>query len=269
MKVLKVGIVGCGAMGSEIARACRKRLRRAVALAGLCDIDEAKAKKLAGSLKHVRVMKLDELVKHSGLVVEAAGGSISAGILARCIAARKDCLIMSVGGLLGKEPLLRKAEGAGVRVYIPSGALAGIDALKAAAVGRIDTVTLTTRKPPKGLEGAPYLAKKGMSLAGITGELTVFEGSAREAVGAFPANINVSAVLSLAGIGARRTRVRIVTSPLYTRNTHEVEVTGDFGKITAKTENLPSSANPKTSALAIYSAIATLEAVAKRVRLGT
>ncbi len=148
-------------------------------------------------------------------------------------------------------------------------ALCGIDALKAASVGKIGSVTLTTRKPPKGLEGAPYLKLKKIDLKAITKETTIFEGSARDAVKGFPANVNVSAVLSLAGIGAKKTMVRIVTSPAYKKNIHEVEIIGDAGRITARTENIPSKANPKTSALAIYSAIATLEEIAKSVRIGT
>ena len=256
-------------MGGEIARACAVRLRKAYDLVAVCDTDGAKALDLSRSLKKVRVMKLDELIRKCDLVVEAASASVSGAVVEKCVRRRKDCLVMSVGGLLGKERVLKRALARGVRVYIPSGALAGIDALKSAAAGRIDSVTLTTRKPPKGLEGAPYLKEKGISLAGITGEVTVFEGSAAAAVKAFPANINVSAVLSLAGIGAKKTLVKIVASPEYTKNIHEVEVAGDFGRITARTENVPSPRNPKTSGLAIYSAIATLENIARSVRIGT
>jgi aspartate dehydrogenase len=176
---------------------------------------------------------------------------------------------MSVGGLLARTEVLDEANRKGVKVYVPSGALCGIDGLKSASGGKIDSVMLTTRKPPKGLVGAPYLKERGMDVLAVTSETVIFEGSAAEAVKGFPANVNVSAVLSLAGIGAQRTRVRIVTSPDYTRNTHEVEIAGDFGKIVTKTENLPSKANPKTSAMAIYSAIATLEGIAKSVRVGT
>ena len=103
----------------------------------------------------------------------------------------------------------------------------------------------------------------------IKKEKTIFEGSAVEAVKGFPQNVNVSAVLSLAGMGAKKTRVKIVTSPLYTSNTHEIEITGEFGRIVTRSENLPSKANPKTSALAIFSAIATLETIASSVRIGT
>ncbi|MFH1190169.1 MAG: aspartate dehydrogenase [Candidatus Omnitrophota bacterium] len=270
MKKLKVGIVGCGAMGTRIAVACGTTLAHAVELAAVCDIDSAKVAALNGSLKKkARPLSLDGLIEEADLVVEASSASASGDIVEKCVKAKKGCLVMSVGGLLGREELLKAAAANGVRIYIPSGAVCGIDALKAAAVGKITSVTLTTRKPPKGLEGAPYLVKNGIDVRAIKEETVVFEGSAGEAVRGFPANVNVSAVLSLAGIGAERTKVRIVTSPDYTKNIHEVEITGDSGTITTRTENVPSAANPKTSALAIYSAIATLEEIVKSVRIGT
>lgn len=257
-------------MGSQIAKACQERLARRVRLVGICDIDAAKAKALAGSLKKgIGVFDIGGLIEKSEFIVEAASASVSADILERCVKAGKDCLVMSVGGLLGRESLLEEARKKGVMVHIPSGAIAGIDGIKSGSAGRIDSVTLTTRKPPKGLGGAPYIRDNKIDLSNIEGEVTIFDGSAEEAVKGFPQNVNVSAVLSLAGIGSKKTRVKIVTSPAYTKNVHEVEVTGDFGTIRTRTENLPSSANPKTSSLAIYSAIATLEQVASSVRIGT
>lgn len=270
MKKLKVGIVGCGAIGSKIAHECQERLAAALDLVALCDTDEGKASSLNASLKKkASVLKLDSLIKKVDLVVEASSALVSGDIVERCVRSKKACLVMSVGGLLGREKLLSQACDKGINIYIPSGALCGIDALKAASVGSISSVTLTTRKPPEGLKGAPYLKKKGIDVGAIDKETIVFEGSAREAVNGFPANVNVSAVLSLAGIGAADTRVRIVTSPDYKMNIHEVEITGDAGRISTRTENLPSKDNPRTSALAIYSAIATLEGIARSVRIGT
>jgi len=176
---------------------------------------------------------------------------------------------MSTGGLVGREELLQEAEKNNVKLYIPSGAICGVDGLKSASIGNIDSVTLTTRKPPKGLAGAPYLKSKNLDLSDIREETIIFEGSAIDAIGGFPQNVNVSAVLSLAGIGAKKTRVRIVTSPAYTKNVHEIEIIGDFGKITTRTENVPSRTNPKTSALAVFSAIAALKGITSSVRIGT
>lgn len=239
-------------------------------MAAICDADENKTASLNKILiKKAQVLKSTELIKKCDFVVEAASAKISSDILKKCIKGNKDCLVMSVGGLLGNEKLLDSARLKGVKVYIPSGAICGIDGLKAASIGRIDTVVLTTRKPPRGLEGAPYLKEKNIDIGRIKEETVIFEGTASEAMAGFPKNINVSAVLSLAGIGASKTLVRIVTSPDYKGNTHEVEVSGEFGRIITKSENLPSKTNPKTSALAVMSAIAALEGALSSVRIGT
>jgi aspartate dehydrogenase len=269
-KRLKIGIVGCGTIGREIALACRRKLALGLDLVAVCDEDPVKAAALKESVDHnVRSLPLDKLIRSVDLVVEAASAKISPLIVEKCVASRKSVLVMSVGGLLGKEGLLKKAAARGVSVFIPSGAICGLDGLKSARAGKISSVTLTTRKPPRGLAGAPYLVKKGIDLARIKEETVVFSGSAEDAVKGFPQNVNVAAVLSLAGIGAKKTRVRIVTSPAYTKNIHEIEIIGDCGKIWTRTENLPSKTNPKTSALAFLSAIATLDGAVSSVRVGT
>ncbi|MFA5142693.1 MAG: aspartate dehydrogenase [Candidatus Omnitrophota bacterium] len=269
-KRLKVGIIGCGTIGGELARACQSCLKAGVALVAICDQDEARARTLnAGLNKKAAVLGLDKLIENCDLVVEAASARISGVVLDRCIKRRRDCMIMSVGGLIGCEKLLEKAGDKGIKVYIPSGALCGIDGLKSASSGRVDSVTLTTRKPPRGLEGAPYLKENRIDIGNIRGETVIFEGTAEEAIRGFPQNVNVSAALGLAGLGARRTRVRIVTSPDYTKNAHEVEIEGECGRIFTRTENVPSKANPKTSELAVFSAIATLKAITSSVRIGT
>ena len=253
-----------------MARACQGPLKDKIELTALCDSDEKKALALKKALeKGPVILKLDELIKKCGLVAEAASAKVSGDVLNKCVKAGRDCMIMSVGGLVGREELLNAAAKKSVRVYIPSGALCGIDGLKSASTGRIDSVTLTTRKPPKGLEGAPYLKEMNGDISGITNEETIFEGNAEEAIKGFPQNVNVSAVLSLAGLGAKKTRVRIVTSPSYTKNIHEVEIEGECGKIWTRTENVPSKTNPKTSVLAVFSAIATLRAITDSVRVGT
>jgi len=267
---LKIGIIGCGTIGSALARACEGRLRTKLELAAICDSDEAKASSLADSLKKKpRILKADDLIRRCDFVVEAASAKVSGEVLDRCVRAGRDCMIMSVGGLIGREKRLRAAAAKGVAVYIPSGALCGIDGLKSAAAGRVDSVVLTTRKPPRGLAGAPYLKDRGIDVFGINDEKTVFEGSAAGAIRGFPRNVNVAAVLSLAGLGARSTRVRIVTSPRYTKNIHEVEIAGECGRIFTRTENAPSKTNPKTSSLAVFSAIATLAGITNSVKIGT
>jgi len=179
-------------------------------------------------------------------------------------------MVMSAGGIAGDylsiSSLARKT---GSKVYLPSGAVCGIDGVKAAMLGGIKTAELTTRKPPAALKGAPFIDKHGIDLDAINSETTIFEGSAREAIEGFPANINVSCTLSMAGIGIDKTKIKIITSPDYKSNSHEIVVEGEFGKLTARTENVPSPANPKTSYLAALSAIATLRQIVEPLKIGT
>ena len=259
MRRIKIGIVGCGAIGGEIARACKGFLKGSFQLKAIYDIDREKSE----------VESLDELFDLVDLVVESASASISRKVLEKAIEKKKSVLIMSVGGLIDSGALLEKARRKNINVYLPSGAICGIDGVKAARLSKIKKITLTTKKPPKGLEGAPFLKVKNIDLKAIKGERVLFEGNALEAVKGFPKNVNVSSILSLAGLGARKTTVRIITSPKYTKNVHEIKVTGDFGAISTKTENVPSKNNPKTSRLAYLSAIAMLKAIAEGVKIGT
>jgi len=269
-KRLRVGIVGCGAIGGLLAEACEKGLKDKVAIAGVCDIDSQRASSLKRKLgTGPPILSLERLIQRSDLVVEAASAGASAEIAKKTVSCGKDIMVMSTGGLLGRVGLFREAARKGCRVYIPSGAIFGLDGVKAAAIGRIRSATLTTRKPSRGLEGAPYIKQRNINLKAIKKEEVIFEGSASEAVKAFPKNVNVSAVLSLAGIGASRTRVRIVVSPKSSRNVHEIEVEGDFGRAHTRCENVPSKRNPKTSMLAALSAIATLKGIVEPVRIGT
>lgn len=270
MKKIKVGIIGCGTIGGELAAACQSELKNIIHLAGVCDRDKEKALSLQRSLKKkVPILDLEDIFKKSDLIAEAASASAAAHILKKAIENKKGVMIMSVGGLIGNEGLLEKAENASVKVYIPSGALSGIDGLKSASTGRIRSVTLTTRKPPKGLEGAPYLKENKINISDVKGETVVFDGTASQAVKGFPQNVNVCAALSFAGLGPDKTRVRIITSPDYTKNIHEVEIDGDSGRISTRTENVPSERNPKTSQLAVFSAIATLKGIVNNIHVGT
>ncbi len=267
---IKVGIIGCGTIGGEVALACIQRFFEKIDLIGICDTDEAKARALCDKLGGgVGISDRSTLISESDLVVEAASAGVSADIVAECLRKRKDVLVMSVGGLLGKDELLSSIDGSESRVYLPSGAICGMDGVKAAALGEIRVIRITTRKPPKSLEGAPYIVKNNIDLAKIDKETTLFDGTAKEAVSAFPQNINVAAVLSLGAGGKKDVRVRIITSPAYTRNVHEVEVEGDFGRILTRTENLPSARNPKTSQLAVSSAITTLDRLTSCFQVGT
>ena len=268
---LKIGVFGCGAIGSAICRAIDAGAIDAD-LVAICDRDPA-IEHLADSLAtHPETMNIHRMAKSVDIVVEAASQSAVRRIAPAVLSAGCDLMVMSVGAfsdaeLLGslKDLALRNR----CRIYIPSGAVAGIDGIKSAKVGGIESVVLTTRKPPSGFSGAPYVEEHGIDLSSLTEETLLFEGSAADAVQAFPANVNVAGTLSLAGIGYDDTVVRIIADPGTTRNIHEIEVTGEFGVLTVKAENLPSPMNPKTSYIAVLSAIATLKNLTEPVWVGT
>ncbi len=270
MQKKTIGIVGCGAIGTILGEYIEKNLASKIAGIVLCDSDPAKAESLAGKVSNAAVSPgIKETVKESDLVIEAASSKVSPAVLREAISAKKDIIIMSIGGLLGEEELLEGAREKGVKVMLPSGAIAGIDAVKAAAISGIEKVTLTTRKPPKSIKGAPYLIENHIDVDALEGEAVVFEGAATEAMKGFPKNINVSALLSLAGIGGEKTHVKIVVSPACTKNIHEIEIRSKAGIITTRCENVPSPANPKTSYLAALAAIASLKGYFDTVRIGT
>ncbi len=269
--MITIGIVGCGTIGSALARAVERLFSGRARVVCLFDAEKEKAAKLAGgfSLPPAVVSSLGELVEKSDLVIEAASAEAAPEVVSLCLVHEKPVMVMSVGGLLAFPELFSRAEEKKVPIYLPSGALAGLDGVKAAAVGKITQVVLTTRKPPQSLKGAPYLIEKKIDLDKIEKETILFEGTAQEAVRGFPKNINVSAALSLAGVGPEKTMVRIVTAPDCRTNSHEIRVEGEFGILLCRTDNLPAPENPKTSYLAILSAIATLKGILSPVKIGT
>jgi aspartate dehydrogenase len=264
--MLKMGIVGCGTIGAGIARAIDSGRIPAI-LAGLHNRSRMRAEALASSLSSPPpVLDLPQLVRASDLVVEAATGSSLGEIIPACLHERKDVFVISVGGLLGHEEWFREAEARGCNILITSGAIAGLDGVRGAAVGRVESVTLTTRKPPRGLAGAPYVIENKIDLEGLREETLIFRGTAREACRAFPSNVNVSAALSLAGVGPDQTQVRVIAVPGGAFNQHRIEIVGEFGRLVVEVENVPSATNPRTGLLSIYSSIAMLAEYARNRR---
>jgi aspartate dehydrogenase len=268
MAVKSLGIVGCGTIGRALIQAVQDG-KLAVRIAGVSSRSEKSARGFLSSLRTPPpYLPQRELLAVSDLVVEAAGASVVAPLAEEVFAAGKDLMVISVGALLEHPEIMEHSRATGCRLYIPSGAIAGIDGIKSACVGQISHITMTTRKPPNGLEGAPYLVQNGISLAGLSEEKEVFSGTACEACKGFPANVNVSAAVSLAGIGPDRTRIRILAVPGLKRNCHDIEVEGEFGRLHVHIENVPSE-NPKTGKLTALSIIRALQDVVDPVRIGT
>jgi aspartate dehydrogenase len=215
------------------------------------------------------LLNLAGLIQQSDLVVEAATQEALETIAPCTLRQGKDLMVLSVGGLLEHEDWIELARQTGSRIYVPSGAIVGLDGVKGAAIGQIMSITMTTRKPPEGLAGAPYVVAYQIDLEALTEETVIFEGSAREACRGFPANVNISAALSLAGIGPERTRIRIIAVPGGTRNVHDIEVRGEFGAFAIHLENVPSETNPRTGKLSYLSALAMLKELASPLKVGT
>ncbi|HBL17113.1 MAG TPA: putative aspartate dehydrogenase [Elusimicrobia bacterium] len=259
--MIAVGIVGMGVIGRAIARAVTTDLP-GVTLAGVTVRAPATA---AG----YPALPLPELIRRSDLIVEAATQAALRDLGPAVLEAGKDLMVLSVGALVGVlDEWARLAETHRCRILVPSGAIAGLDGVKGAREGAITSVTMETRKPPRGLAGAPYIAQHRIDLDTITRETLIFEGPASEAVRAFPANVNVVAALSLAGVGPERTRIRIFAVPGQERNQHRVTIEGEFGRLAIEIENVPSE-NPRTGKLSYLSAIAMLRELGASVHVGT
>ena len=270
--MIRIGIVGCGAIGKEICRAVDQGIIN-VKLVAVADRKPREACEFAASLRSPpQVMNALELIETVDLVVECASQKAVIEIVPPALKNGKDVMIMSVGALTNLEfleeikALARKND---CKVYLPSGAIVGLDGLKSASMGKTYSVTLITRKPPKSLERAPYIKQHKVDLINLKKSTIVFEGSAEDAVKGFPENVNVAATISIAGIGTQNTKIRIIADPALERNVHEICVEGDFGKFEARVENVPSPANARTSYLAALSAIATLRRMADPIQLGT
>lgn len=270
-KLIKIGIIGCGTIGTEIAKAIDAKFKDRASLVAVSDIDKEKAKLLKNRLKiKSHILSIDRLIKKSDLIIEAASALVSGEVAKKAISAKKDIMIMSVGGIIKKySALFNLAQKNNCKIYLPSGAICGLDGVKAASLGKIYKAELTTRKPAAALKGAPFIEENKINLDKITSETVIFEGSAEEAIKGFPANINVACALSIAGIGPKETKVKIIASPGYKSNIHEVVIEAESGRLMTRTDNVPSPENPKTSYLAVLSAIATLKQILETAKVGT
>ncbi len=268
MRKKTVGIVGCGTIGLALAEVLFKELQHVVGLVYVCDHHPEKAITLAKKFKKARIVNLPYLIKKSDIVLETGSVQAAQAILALPLRSAQDVLIMSVGGLLKFNDPLRLLHQKKAHFWIPSGAISGLDALWSSKQAGLESVKLITRKPPQGLDQADYFKTHPFPKLIGTSEVCVFRGNARQAVINFPQNINVAAVLSIAGLGAEKTLVEIWTSNKYKANQHEITIKSRAGEIISVTKNVPSKQNPKTSALAVYSAIACLKNIFSRIRIG-
>ena len=265
---IRIGVVGLGAIGRQVCRAIDRGLP-GLALAGATARTRERAEAFLATLKSPPpFLDLDALVAASDLVVEASTQAHLQEIAPKALGAGRDLVVLSCGALLGRVDWAALAQANGARILVPSGAIAGLDGIKGAAIGVIRAVTMETRKPPAGLAGAPWIVQQRIDLDAIREETLIFEGPATEACRAFPANVNVLAALSLAGIGPERTRTKIYAVPGLTMNNHRIRVEGEFGTLAIEVSNVPSE-NPRTGRLSYLSTIALLRDLGATLRVGT
>lgn len=254
---MNVGILGCGAIANIITNfAVEGKL--GVDLNFFYDRDMERAENLASQVDGTVALDINSMLDNVDLVIEAAAPQAVSETVPTVLEHGVDVIIMSIGALMDtelRENLENLAAKNNAKIYAPSGAIVGIDGIKAASIGKIESATLVTRKPPRSL---------GVS---AEEETILYEGKAGDAVRKFPMNINVAAALSLAC--GKEVDVKIIADPSVDRNMHEVQVVGDFGEIKTITQNVRCSMNPKTSVMAAYSAIKLLNSLNETFRIGT
>ncbi|AUV84204.1 aspartate dehydrogenase (plasmid) [Salinigranum rubrum] len=269
-----VALLGFGTIGQEIARAIDDGTISS-SLGAIYDNqpDRVEERIRQFSVEPRIVTEMHQLTASADLIVEAAGQSAVKEYAVSVLESGCDLMLLSVGALADADlwkHLSTTAERTGASIYAPSGAIAGIDAIKAASrVGALDSVSLTTIKNPSSFEGAPYLDTLDYQVQSLSEPRVVFEGTATDAAAAFPSNINVAVILSLAGLGTDRTRVRIVADPNEKSNVHQLDATGRTGTIETTVRNVPSPNNPKTSYLAPGSVIEKLQDLESTFHIGT
>ncbi|HWK00392.1 MAG TPA: aspartate dehydrogenase [Xanthobacteraceae bacterium] len=263
---MKVGVAGLGAVGREVA----KRLVAGIPglqLAAISARDHEKARRIVPD-QAVKILDAEGLAETCDVIVEGLPPAEFRNFAEPAIDRGRIFVPLSVGKLLENWDLVERARERGARILVPTGALLGLDAVRAAAEGTIHSVTMVTRKPPEGLAGAAYLVERNISVENLKEPLKVFDGSAREGARGFPANVNVAAALSLAGIGPDKTTLQIWADPTVSRNTHRIDVDADTVRFSMTIENVPSE-NPRTGRVVALSVVAQLRGLVSELKVGT
>jgi aspartate dehydrogenase len=269
MKKVMVGLVGCGAIGSKTAEFISSKLKDKICLWAITDKDGSKALNLSGNIvPKPKVLDVERLVKGSDLVIETASQAAAKEVLAKAIIYKKDVMIVSVGALVSAADLLKAAAKAGIKIYVPSGAICGVDGLGALSMGKIKSLSLITSKPPAGFIGVDYLKRKNIDPAVFKTAQVIFKGRVREAIKNFPQNINVAATLLLAS-DFKNVLVTIKVDPGLKRNVHRIEIVAREASISFEIENVPSQDNPKTSALTVLSVQYLLKKMFSPFKIGS
>lgn len=270
--MIRVGILGCGFIGTQICQAI-DRGDVSAEIYAVYDVSYNKAQELISSLEIQTPVYCSpsQMFENTDLIIECASPDAARLYISEALKNGCDILVMSAGAFQDPEfynEVYEIALNGGKRIYIPSGAIAGTDGLKSGMTSNIDSVVIETRKPVSGLADSPYVIKNKISLENLKEPLTLFEGKASDAVVNFPRNVNVCATISLCGIGFEKTEVRIIADPTIQKNIHKLKVKGDFGEMFMEIKNNPAPTNPKTSYIAALSAIAKLKEITNPFQIG-
>ena len=271
---MRIGLIG----GGVIARLFLEQTRHAAmgdveVVAVMGRSDRSRGKSLACEFGIAFVTRRDDLIElRPEVVIEAASHAAVREHVEELLSSGIAVIVLSAGALVDdrlREQLERAAARHRALLYVPSGGIGGLDALKAACAAGADEVRISVTKPPAAWKNIPYVERLGIDLDRLDAAVTLFDGTAREGVPHFPANVNIAAALSLAGIGFDRTRLTVVADPALEFNTHFIRIRGPTGSIDLRFENLPSPDNPRTAMLACFSALAAFKQFNSPVRYGT
>ncbi len=267
--MLSVGIIGLGTIGSVVAKALDDGIDGMRLIAVASGRQEKAAASLALLSSPVELMSVEQVAGCCDVVVDCAPKSVFRELATAALENQRILVTVSGAGILAFPEIEQMARKSGGQVILATGALLGLDAVRAASEGVIHSVRMITRKPPNALKGAPHIVENDITLDGLNGAIQVFKGTAREGAMAFPANVNVAAALGLAGIGADETQLEIWADPHLDRNTHSIEVDADSAKFTLSIENVQSLENPGTGKITALSVIACLRGITAPMKVGS
>ena len=274
MRNLRIGIIGCGAIGGYLLDAViAGKIDHATVevVCGRSDRSKGRQKVKDCGIRWVTDPR-EMFSCNLNVIVEAASHRVVEENGPEILKHGIDFIPASLGALVDARLLRELTDAAaetGSILHIPSGGIGGLDALQAAIVGGVHSVTMTTRKPPATWKGIPYVERMDLDLDRIDRPVELYRGPARDCVKEFPQSINIAAALSLAGIGFEATEIRIVADPNVSSNTHEIDCKGVAGHFSLTLENVPVPENPRTTYMACQSIVATLKKIRSNCRVGT
>ena len=267
---LRVALGGLGAVGLPVAEWLDSGEEPGLELVAVSAHDKPRAVERLAHLKNPpQVIDLADLADSADVIVECAPPEHYMDVCGPAVEQGKMLVTLSVSQLLHHMDLIDRARETGAAIIVPTGALVGLDSVRAAAEGNLQSVVMRTHKPPAGFQKARWVQDQGIDLMGLTEPRRLYEGTVREAADMFPANVNVAVALGLAGLGPDETRYEVRADPTITRNTHWITVESDIVRVEMKIAGEPTPENPATGKIVPLSLIATLRGLVSPLKVGT